>query len=490
MFVHGLSANPATTWRPIFDLCCSDPAFREYCIDTYTYPTKLLRIPFTQRLPSLPELASGLKTEIESRHQRRSPVILVGHSLGGLIIRQYIVSELHAGRAPLADAVVLYATPSTGAALAKVGSTLSWDHKHLAQLCRGSTFIEQLNRDWVTLDVEAKVPVRFVVGGTDAVVPAEGSKLYPGQTFHMLIGHDHRTIVQASSLTDLRYTALSSFVNLPGRSPVVHGPPLVARKPNPLFDTYSVADEPFYVERPLDAAVTAAMGEGHVWVHGGSGLGKTAATVRSGLLSGWSVQPVLLASYQDKSAVGMFRAACIEICERATVTPPANTVHDGGELVQYYRKAFTALSGSQGVILFVDELPLGPGPDLAGFLDLTLQLSSAIAMDPKLSGRVNLAFATLCNPTESLPASGPKIRERFQFVVADHWQADELGTLVKILSGVVRPQLEFDDQSLIVEDAGGSPRFVKLLFKRWKFRTDGGKELALLLRETATEHLS
>ncbi|MCP4546794.1 MAG: hypothetical protein GY835_10065, partial [bacterium] len=79
-------------------------------------------------------------------------VILVCHSMGGLIARQYIMEEIRRlkGNPELLDKmlvkrVLLFATPNLGADLARLGRHISNRQEQIPQLVPNCEFLENLN---------------------------------------------------------------------------------------------------------------------------------------------------------------------------------------------------------------------------------------------------------------------------------------------------------------------------------------------------------
>jgi len=97
-----------------------DDDFTNVEMDYYTYPTRLIRFPFTPPLPGLRDLADGFRTFLEERHRSKKNVLIVAHSLGGVIARQTIVSAFRSGQLNNITKLALLAAPSTGSQLANV----------------------------------------------------------------------------------------------------------------------------------------------------------------------------------------------------------------------------------------------------------------------------------------------------------------------------------------------------------------------------------
>jgi pimeloyl-ACP methyl ester carboxylesterase len=144
-----------------------DPAFDGYALDCYSYPTMLLRMPFTAPAPGLRSIADGLRTFLDEQHSERRDIILVGHSLGGVVTRQLVVSELRANRPLRVRGLALIGVPNSGSMLASVGRLISFPHRQLKRLARDDEGLMGINIDWEQLKVEDQLPVRYVVGGCD-----------------------------------------------------------------------------------------------------------------------------------------------------------------------------------------------------------------------------------------------------------------------------------------------------------------------------------
>jgi len=214
IFVHGLGGDPSGTWGSFPALIREDAAFRDYEVDFYGFPTSLFTWPiFGRKYLKIQALADALHTFIENRYPGRASVILVCHSLGGLIARRYLVDQVKRGRALRVDALLLFAVPHGGSGLAEIAKLISWRHNQLQQLCRDSDLIRDLDADWTNLGMADKVDVRFVVGGLDRVVEEESARRSWGErNVDVVADRNHRDIVKPSDAKDLPYLILRRFV--------------------------------------------------------------------------------------------------------------------------------------------------------------------------------------------------------------------------------------------------------------------------------------
>jgi pimeloyl-ACP methyl ester carboxylesterase len=487
LFVHGLGGSPTTSWGRMFDVCARQEAFSSHTLDCYAFPTALF--PLARQMPRLQALAQGLATELELRHSGRTDLTLVGHSLGGLVARQYVLNKLKVGKNPIASRLLLYAVPNTGAALAQLGSLFSWRGGHLRQLRRDADILDLLNDDWARLDVEAHFPVHYVIAGRDGVVSAQSAMPFFGQdNVSMLTWFNHRSITQAIDADDIRYAVLQKFA-LPHLQGNVNAPQEELEEAIPLFETYAKVHQPYYLARLVDQTLKTAMFAGHVWLSGTSGIGKTTALMYCALSQNWNLQPIQLGSYRSKSALDLLSAMGVELASSQQSAERPSPQAEEAELITFFRQRLRDFAADRVTVVLIEEMPLDPGPEFSVFLRLILHLSLAIAADGATRGRILLAFSTIHDPRDYISSGIPKIRQHIQFMKLAPWQRHEIRGLIDRLAPIFRPDLDPADRELIAEAAKGSPRYVKLLFQHWQNRTAEGFTLAQLLEIAAAEQV-
>jgi hypothetical protein len=81
VFVHGLMGNYKMTWGTFPTLLREDTDLGDLDIFLWGYPTKLVG-----RVPTIWEAAQQLQTELRVQLDQYTKIVLVGHSLGGLVI--------------------------------------------------------------------------------------------------------------------------------------------------------------------------------------------------------------------------------------------------------------------------------------------------------------------------------------------------------------------------------------------------------------------
>ena len=96
-FVHGLFGDPGATWGLFPDLVAADRSLSHCDVHCWAYPTSPLgalpRIPYLgKRVPPIADIALALRTALTTGSAAEyDDLVLVGHSMGGLVIQKLIV---------------------------------------------------------------------------------------------------------------------------------------------------------------------------------------------------------------------------------------------------------------------------------------------------------------------------------------------------------------------------------------------------------------
>jgi len=214
LFVHGLGGNPIKTWGIFPDLLNSDNDINsDYEIDHFDYPTSLFRFPFGPILPKIQDIADGLKSKINNNYANYEEIMLVCHSLGGLIGKKYVLEEIKSNNRLRISKILLFATPNNGAMLASIGSFLTWSHYQIHQLKKKSDFVELLNEDWYKYNIDGKVIVKYVIAAQDKIVDKFSAKnIWGNKNYEVILNKKHKNIAKPIDKNDLTYIYLKNFV--------------------------------------------------------------------------------------------------------------------------------------------------------------------------------------------------------------------------------------------------------------------------------------
>jgi pimeloyl-ACP methyl ester carboxylesterase len=223
LFSHGFMGESVATWGGFPSLLQADPQLGEYDFCFWGYPSSLNPIYLVSRLvwsdnPDLDTLGLGLRTFLDNACQSYKKIILVAHSMGGLIVQLFILQEITAGRRVHLNRlteVVLYGTPSGGLVKANLVDLLLGNDQ-AADMGRFGPFIKELRAQWKMRidDRRATDPSPFrltlVAGMMDKFVPQTSSlDPFPFDEKEIVPGN-HTQMVKPASALDLCYLVLRS----------------------------------------------------------------------------------------------------------------------------------------------------------------------------------------------------------------------------------------------------------------------------------------
>lgn len=197
VFVHGIMGDYRQTWGDFPDLFNQDNQLSHCDTLCWGYPSSLLSrgywlsyIPMIgSKMPDLPSVADALASDLGNPEiaGKYTDLFLIGHSMGGLVIKQMIISSLtkFSPNNELLDrirCVVLYATPSDGVELPNVLRI----HPQAKSIRCSADFISDLRGDWINrvhavkredppMSGKRHVPVTAVLGLEDNAVPAKSA---------------------------------------------------------------------------------------------------------------------------------------------------------------------------------------------------------------------------------------------------------------------------------------------------------------------------
>lgn len=247
LFVHGFTGNHADTWinarngASFPHLIHQDNKLADYDVFSFQYNTSAVSG------TSIKSIARQLADEINGGMKRYEQIVIIAHSMGGLVSMRYILDQLAAGKDLRIRGLLLYCVPITGSYLVTMakaarvvlqfavpkGSTVAsliGLNKQIKQMDSASEFVQELNDEWSLRVVngghsseDAKrrtlLPVRVVTGTKDLVVKEVSAKGTYGSIDWHPIDHGHAKLVKPSGHNDVRYKNAREF--LVGCKPVL-----------------------------------------------------------------------------------------------------------------------------------------------------------------------------------------------------------------------------------------------------------------------------
>lgn len=234
VFVHGFISSP-DCWSHILPLLQSDPdiAAAGYGTLCFSYPTKLIELLPQRRIPAIRECGDALRDFIE-RNIPEGRIMLVGHSMGGLVIQAYLAGKIAKQQARDLERIrtaILFATPNRGATiLSTVRDIFSWFKKNTqdSELRVLDKDVADVSETIVRCVLGAEeldasscpIPFQVYWGMQDNVVP-EVSARGPFVEAGPLDG-DHSSILQPADANDGRYQALKDALLHPVGHPAIY----------------------------------------------------------------------------------------------------------------------------------------------------------------------------------------------------------------------------------------------------------------------------
>lgn len=226
IFVHGFTGG-SETWSnsqsvKLKDMLLEEPELSEQFdmleYEYFTTITDIFHADIVQKAISLfgfkpkvrynrpiKSLAHELMTFIQLNADEYEGIVLVGHSMGGLICKEVILSQIR-GERPEIIGYGSIAVPHKGSLDSMIFAAFNINSKELVPL---NAYNSELNNRWI--DNKAKLPESvYVIGQHDQYVP-EASGL-PFTTKSLNIPHDHNTICKPESKEDSSYKAIMKFL--------------------------------------------------------------------------------------------------------------------------------------------------------------------------------------------------------------------------------------------------------------------------------------
>jgi hypothetical protein len=202
VFVHGFTGDLRKTWRHIPELLRADGRLNDWDMVSFGYASNRLfdltglwaadgdLESIAQMLNSRPELAR------RDRGGKYDRLVLVAHSMGGLVVQQAIVSYPDL-RSRLSH-VILFGTPSNG--LEKAGFLDFWK-RQIKNMETGGKFITALRDKWSNQNLTQGGSFKFVAvaGERDQFVPPESSQsCFPKEVCRTIPGN-HVTMLDGDT---------------------------------------------------------------------------------------------------------------------------------------------------------------------------------------------------------------------------------------------------------------------------------------------------
>lgn len=237
VFIHGFTGGEKTWVNPtgssFAELLRSDPKIKRFDFFEFTYYTKLLSffnsapyqkimgaIPFINRLPGITgkvrmnrpiaQLSEELATYINLTLGEYSDVILIAHSMGGLIAKDHILNY-QPGHGPRPVGYISIAVPHKGSLGAQLLGPINANAKELVPL---SAYCDSLNNEWIEKRENLPTAIYMVAQHDEIVVKESALPFSVTKEKKVVVSHDHTSICKPVDRSDLSYVAVKKFLDV------------------------------------------------------------------------------------------------------------------------------------------------------------------------------------------------------------------------------------------------------------------------------------
>lgn len=197
-----------------------DPAFENFDIYVYEYPTSLFG-----GCMAVSDLATGMHAHLKSDYvfETHDNVIFVAHSMGGLIVRTFLLRYRdNADKVPL---LIFFGTPTAGSRKANVGNLLpTCSQVEDLRTLDANSFLKNQQNDWLNSHFQDRIASYCAVEtqnaiGSLTVERASATLLCTKEP--LALPTDHAAIVKPDNVNDLPHifvkNALSDLPTLQRR---------------------------------------------------------------------------------------------------------------------------------------------------------------------------------------------------------------------------------------------------------------------------------
>lgn len=245
MFVHGLGSD-SSCWDIFKTLLKNEPFYSKLIIHDFTYTTKLLpkflykfkllstitnyvfKSKFIRnqfiKINSIDYCAELLATDMFAKFYQIKHVLLVCHSMGGLVARKYLLHHIDKHKTKLFNVktLLMYASPHTGAEIINLlNKTTPLNHvissnPQLKDLIPNSEFLDKINTGWFDYVELTSLNVFNAVAENDDFVNADEIKEFWGEYIdgYMPVSQtNHYNIIRPKSNKDTSYLILRNEID-------------------------------------------------------------------------------------------------------------------------------------------------------------------------------------------------------------------------------------------------------------------------------------
>lgn len=236
LFVHGFTGNQDTWTHPNGNdfptmLSRNETISKHFDIACFRYYTKLLdlfaigdtvfkkikaifsdSLAKSQKNVCIEEISNYLQSVIRFKLSNYDNIIVIAHSMGGLVTKDVIVKDFKKHSASKIKLFLSLAVPHQGSKLATFGGLVS-KNLQIGGLDPLNRFITDLNQDWI--DLKTKPLTKYFYGHNDSIVipkSAVSMESPDAERDVVPLDDDHTSISKPANEESLVFCAVTSFI--------------------------------------------------------------------------------------------------------------------------------------------------------------------------------------------------------------------------------------------------------------------------------------
>lgn len=488
VFIHGLLSSADECWRNANgkfwpEIVATDPEFSSPSVYLAGFHTAINanRYDIAQCVGeifrAIRRQSDGKPAPIASKN-----LIFVCHSLGGVVTRRLLEEHQRIFQSKNV-AIVLVASPTLGSTYAtrfrKVAS--AYGFKVVEQLLPNSDALTDIDNRFrrliATNEFESLCGVEFVEHHgpiqykwlpqlSAPVVDANSASRYFGPTT-LIPGTDHFSIAKPDGQDHESHRILRDFYTenirpLRKFSQPVDTYSIELSSATPLFDIYQPVHSEFYVNRTQDDVLARALLNSSAWLSGPSGVGKTSLAKRWVDVNGFKPIEITLSRLAGGASKEDLILEIRESLDQYGVKSESTNYNGTVDAIAEQAKRSV-------VSIFLDEVPLRSEDQQNIFTTGIGDLLDAV----KRRSALDVRFLVCSIHAPSLDLMNGKMREQFEIVSLNNWNQKDIEELFSLIERELVLPVPSQIRALVIATADGSPRFIKMFFRKVQLTMNG-----------------
>ncbi len=483
IFVHGLGGNDKSF------LNNDEKLFHEYFDESilnicdvgyFTYTSKLVSSKFQSLISNIcsiinkevnhdiGEIAELLKTDYNNYIDSYDAIHFIGHSMGGLIIKDILINKsLSLEKRPF---YITLATPHFGSKMADKLIILKDKHEQIQTLKTNSKTLVQLNARFI--DKRDSFNRRYYYAQDDQIVLKYSACSEGDESERVAVLGNHISICKPDNqkesetlLLDINKT-IKGFLEIQDVTPILTTATTYSLNSLVLFDSFSIENKPYYLEREIDQTIKAFLEMKHVWIYGESGSGKTNIAQYYFLTNKRCFYHSTYFTSIENNVDTYLELIYEELIAR--IDECELNINSKASINTKLSKVLCFLSNNYtNVTIHLDELSDFGDENFQVFFIAFVDILTNIRNGCKLNN-VNFLITTLfnpCNYIEKLESTShqEKINNLFEFINTVKWSNEELLSLYQLISKGLNISIENIQDEISLSN--GKPRTLKSIIK-------------------------